>query len=164
MDKKSYLLIDADILPPVFTGVIRAKELLADGKLSTAQAVKEAGISRSAFYKYKDSVRPFNDMLHGRIVTFQILLKDEPGILSGVLNVFAGTGVNILTINQNIPANGCAVVTVNAETSGLQGSLQDLLTKLNMTAETSTLRRSLEEVLGDAKASPGVLKCEILAG
>ena len=52
--------------------------------------------------------------------------------------------MNILTINQNIPANGCAVVT--------------------MTAETSTLRRSLEEVLGDAKASPGVLKCEILAG
>ena len=102
------------------------------------------GISRSAFYKYKDSVRPFNDMLHGRIVTFQILLKDEPGILSGVLNVFAGTGVNILTINQNIPANGCAVVT--------------------MTAETSTLRRSLEDVLGDTKASPGVLKCEILAG
>ena len=61
-----------------------------------------------------------------------------------MLNVFAGTGVNILTINQNIPANGCAVVT--------------------MTTETSTLRRSLEDVLGDAKASPGVLKCEILAG
>ena len=43
-------------------------------------AARAVGISRSAFYKYKDSVRPFNDMLHGRIVTFQILLKDEPGI------------------------------------------------------------------------------------
>ena len=83
-------------------------------------------------------------MLHGRIVTFQILLKDEPGILSAALNVFAGTGVNILTINQNIPVNGCAVVT--------------------MTAQTSALRRSIEEVLGDVVNSPGVLKCEILAG
>ena len=83
-------------------------------------------------------------MLHGRIVTFQILLKDEPGILSSTLNVFAGTGVNILTINQSIPVNGCAVVT--------------------MTAETSALRGSLEEVLRDVTVTSGVLKCEILAG
>ena len=102
------------------------------------------GISRSAYYKYKDAVRPFNDMLHGRIVTFQTMLKDEPGILSGLLNVFAGTGVNILTINQNIPVNGCAVVTI--------------------TAETSALQRSLEDMLNAAAGSPGVLKCEILAG
>ena len=133
-----YFIVEADAMPEIFRKVAEAKRLLENG------ATRAVGISRSAFYKYKDSVRPFNDMLHGRIVTFQILLKDEPGILSGVLNVFAGTGVNILTINQNIPANGCAVVT--------------------MTAETSTLRRSLEDVLGDAKASPGVLKCEILAG
>ena len=140
-----YFIVEADAMPEIFRKVAEAKRLLETGEETTVNsATRVVGISRSAFYKYKDSVRPFNDMLHGRIVTFQILLKDEPGILSGVLNVFAGTGVNILTINQNIHANGCAVVT--------------------MTAETSTLRRSLEEVLGDAKASPGVLKCEILAG
>ena len=141
----AYFIVEAGALPEVFLKVAEAKRLLETGEVDTVNlATRRVGISRSAFYKYKDTVRPFNDMLHGRIVTFQILLKDEPGILSGVLNVFAGTGVNILTINQNIPANGCAVVT--------------------MTAETSTLRRSLEDVLGDAKASPGVLKCEILAG
>ena len=102
------------------------------------------GISRSAFYKYKDAVRPFQDMLHGRIVTFQMMLKDEPGILSHMLNLFASSGANILTINQGLPINGCAVVTVNAETSGLQGSLQDLLTKLN--------------------SVDGVLRSEVLAG
>ena len=134
-----YFIVEADAMPEIFRKVAEAKRLLETGEETTVNsATRVVGISRSAFYKYKDSVRPFNDMLHGRIV------KDEPGILSGVLNVFAGTGVNILTINQNIPANGCAVVT--------------------MTAETSTLRRSLEDVLGDAKASPGVLKCEILAG
>lgn len=84
-------------------------------------------------------------MLHGRIVTFQTMLKDEPGILSGLLNVFAGTGVNILTINQNIPVNGCAVVTITAE-------------------DPPALQRSLEDMLSAAAGSPGVLKCEILAG
>ena len=132
-------------MPEVFLKVAEAKRLLDTGEETTVnRAARAVGISRSAFYKYKDAVHPFNDMLHGRIVTFQILLKDEPGILSNTLNVFAGTGVNILTINQNIPVNGCAVVT--------------------MTAETSALRGSLEEVLLDAGAAPGVIKCEILAG
>lgn len=140
-----YFIIEASAMPEIFLKVAEAKRLLDTGEETTVNAAARAvGISRSAFYKYKDTVRPFNDMLHGRIVTFQILLKDEPGILSAALNVFAGTGVNILTINQNIPVNGCAVVT--------------------MTAQTSALRRSIEEVLGDVVNSPGVLKCEILAG
>ena len=102
-----YFIVEADAMPEIFRKVAEAKRLLETGEETTVNgATRAVGISRSAFYKYKDSVRPFNDMLHGRIVTFQILLKDEPGILSGVLNVFAGTGVNILTINQNIPANG----------------------------------------------------------
>ena len=145
MAERRFLLVDAEVLPEVFVKVLQAKELLASGAVNNiSAAAKQAGISRSAFYKYKDAARPFNDMLHGRIVTFQTMLKDEPGILSGLLNVFAGTGVNILTINQNIPVNGCAVVTI--------------------TAETSALQRSLEDMLSAAAGSPGVLKCEILAG
>ena len=130
----NYYIVDAEALPEIFRKVVE----------TVNQAVQLAGISRSAFYKYKDAVRPFQDMLHGRIVTFQIMLKDEPGILSHVLNLFAGSGANILTINQGIPINGCAVVTVNAETSGLEGSLQELLARLN--------------------GAEGVLRGEILAG
>ena len=140
-----YFIVEASAMPEIFRKVAEAKRLLETGEETTVNgAARAVGISRSAFYKYKDAVRPFNDMLHGRIVTFQTLLRDEPGILSGLLNVFAGTGVNILTINQNIPTNGCAVVTI--------------------TAETSALRRTLEEMLEAAASSPGVLKCEILAG
>ena len=140
-----FYIVAAEALPEIFIKVAEAKRMLQTGEAGTVgAATRKAGISRSAFYKYKDAVRPFNDMLHGRIVTFQTMLRDEPGILSGLLNVFAGTGVNILTINQNIPSNGCAVVTI--------------------TAETSALRRSLEEMLDAAASSPGVLKCEILAG
>ena len=141
----NYYIVDAEALPEIFRKVVDARRMLDIGEAETVnQAVQLAGISRSAFYKYKDAVRPFQDMLHGRIVTFQIMLKDEPGILSHVLNLFAGSGANILTINQGIPINGCAVVTVNAETSGLEGSLQELLARLN--------------------GAEGVLRGEILAG
>ena len=141
----NYYIVDAEALPEIFRKVVDARRMLDTGEAETVnQAVQLAGISRSAFYKYKDAVRPFQDMLHGRIVTFQIMLKDEPGILSHVLNLFAGSGANILTINQGIPINGCAVVTVNAEPSGLEGSLQELLARLN--------------------GAEGVLRGEILAG
>ena len=108
-----YFIVEADAMPEIFRKVAEAKRLLETGEERTVnRAVQAVNISRSAFYKYKDAVRPFHDMLHGRIVTFQVLLRDEPGILSGVLNVLSGTGMNILTINQNIPVNGCAVVTM----------------------------------------------------
>ena len=143
--KPKYFIVEAEKLPEVFIKVVEAKRMLELREVSTInEAAQRVGISRSAFYKYKDAVRPFQDMLHGRIVTFQIMLKDEPGILSHVLNLFAGSGANILTINQGIPINGCAVVTVNAETSGLEGSLQELLARLN--------------------GAEGVLRGEILAG
>ena len=144
-DTAKYFIVEASAMPEIFRKVAQAKRLLETGEQNTVNgAALAVGISRSAFYKYKDAVHPFNDMLHGRIVTFQAMLKDEPGILSGVLNIFAGTGMNVLTINQNIPVNGCAVVTVTAETSALQSSL--------------------EELLAQAGEAPGVIKCEILAG
>ena len=110
---EGYFIVEASSMPEIFRKVAQAKRLLETGEETTVNgAARAVGISRSAFYKYKDAVRPFNDMLHGRIVTFQTMLRDEPGILSGLLNLFAGTGINILTINQNIPVNGCAVVTM----------------------------------------------------
>ena len=140
-----YFIVEASAMPEIYRKVAQAKSLLETGEETTVNAASRAvGISRSAFYKYKDAVRPFHDMLQGRIVTMQMLLRDEPGALSGVLNTLAGTGVNVLTINQNLPVNGCAVVTVTAETSRLEGSMEDLL-------------RACKEAVG-------VVKCEILAG
>lgn len=140
-----YFIVEASAMPEIYRKVAQAKNLLETGEETTVNAASKAvGISRSAFYKYKDAVRPFHDMLQGRIVTMQMLLRDEPGALSGVLNTLADTGVNVLTINQNLPVNGCAVVTITAETSRLEGSMEDLL-------------RACKEAVG-------VIKCEILAG
>ena len=107
-------------------------------------ATRLAGISRSAFYKYKDSVQPFNDMKSEHIITFYAMLKDTAGVLSRVLSVFATSGANILTINQSIPTNGCAAVTISAE--------------------TSDMAESLEQLLADVAGLDGVVKFEILAG
>lgn len=140
-----YFIVDAKVLPEIFLKVVDAKRLMETGEAATVnQAASQVGISRSAFYKYKDSVRPFNDMLNGRIVNVQILLKNEPGALSAVLNSFARCGANILTINQGIPAGGSAVVSIGAETSGL----------------TMTTEEMLEQVSGES----GVVRCEILGG
>lgn len=140
-----YFIVEAEALPEIYRKVVETKRLLDTGEAGTVNyATQMTGISRSAFYKYKDAVRPFNDMLQGRIVTFQVMLKDEPGVLSSLLNQFAVTGGNILTINQGIPVSGCAAVTIGAETSGLEVSLEDLIAHLS----------SLD----------GVLRCEILAG
>lgn len=140
-----YFIVEADALPEVFRRVAEAKRLLETGETETVNAATlAAGISRSAFYKYKDAVHPFNDMLHGRIVTFQTMLKDETGVLSAVLNLFAREGGNILTINQSLPVSGRAVVTI--------------------TAETSELKLSLEEMIAAVTATTGVIRCEILAG
>jgi chorismate mutase len=111
---------------------------------AVGEAARAVGISRSAFYKYKDAVRPFNDMMTGRIVTLQCLLKDEPGVLSSILAQFATSGANILTINQSIPTNGCAAVTIAAETGGMGTEIEEML-----------------RVLRDIR---GVVRCEILAG
>ena len=140
-----YFIVEGEALPEIFLKVAQAKRLLETGEETTVNgAARQAGISRSAFYKYKDAVRPFNDMLHGRIVTFQVVVKDEPGNLSSVLSIFAGCGANILTINQNIPSGGCAAVSIAAETSGLE--------------------MTLEELVSAAERLPGVVRCEVLAG
>lgn len=140
-----YFIVEASAMPEIFRKVAEAKRLLETGEETTVNgAARAVGISRSAFYKYKDAVRPFNDMLNGRIVTFQIMMKDEPGVLSAVLNIFARTGGNILTINQGIPVSGCAAVTIGAETSGLEEPVEDLMNRV--------------------AAQEGVIRCEILAG
>ena len=140
-----YYIVAANALPEVFIKVAEAKRMMQTGEADTVgDATRKAGISRSAFYKYKDSVQPFNDMKAEHIITFYGMLKDNTGVLSRVLGIFASSGANILTINQSIPTNGCAAVTISAE--------------------TSEMAESLEQLLADLSGLDGVVKFEILAG
>ncbi len=129
-----FYVVDAAALPTVFIKVAEAKRLLDRGSASTVgAAAKAVGISRSAFYKYKDYILPFENLMAGRIITFQMTLHDEPGLLSSILAIFAQCGTNILTINQTMPINSCAVVTITAETNRMTSSLEALLLSLQST-------------------------------
>ncbi len=140
-----YYIVEASALPEVFLKVAEAKRLLATGQASTVnEATKLTDISRSAFYKYRDAVQPFQKMNVSRVITFQFLLHDEPGTLSTMLTIFAQEKLNLLTINSITPSNGCAIVTISAETTEMSASLDELLHQLSST--------------------PGVIKAEVLAG
>ncbi len=131
MDLPKYFIVEAEALPEVFLKVAEAKRLLETGRVSTVNdAARLTGISRSAFYKYRDAITPFRNMLSGRILSFQLLLRDERGLLSSILSIFAQFGANILTIHQTVPTGGSASVSISAETGQLHGSVEMLLQEL----------------------------------
>lgn len=139
-----YFIVESAALPEIFLKVVEAKRLLATGEASTVnEATKMLDISRSAFYKYRDCVQPFRDMTTSRIITFQFLLRDEPGALQAILRAFCDHYLNLMTVNSITPSNGCAVVTIAAETAKADISLDDMMMLLQETA--------------------GVIKAEILA-
>ena len=125
-----YYIVEAAALPDIFRKVAEAKRLLETGETDKVNvATRAVGISRSAFYKYRDTIAPFQNLMAGRIITFQMMLKDKAGVLSEILAIFANCGANILTINQSIPT-GRAMVTISAETSNLSCTLEALTQKI----------------------------------
>ena len=145
VQKNKFYIVEASALPEVFLKVAEVKRLLSTGEAATVNdASKIVGISRSAFYKYRDAIMPFQNMMTNRVITFQFMLQDQQGVLSLILKVFAESGANIQTINSVSPSNGCAFLTITAETTGLALSLEELLHRL--------------------EGIPGVIRAEILAG
>ena len=129
MDNNStYFLVDSVILPDVFSKVIEVKKILSTGRIKTVNdAVKEVGLSRSAFYKYKDFVFPFYETSRGRVITLFFVVEDFAGILSSIINKIAKAKANIITINQNVPINGLADVTVSIATTGMTMDIGELM-------------------------------------
>ena len=126
-----FFIVEAAALPEIFLKVAEAKRMLETGETDKVnEATKAVGISRSAFYKYRDTISPFQNLMAGRIINFQLMLKNKAGVLSALLAIFAACGANILTINQAIPTGGRAMATVSAETGELQCSLEELLHRI----------------------------------
>jgi len=127
MNEKNLILADASVLPDALIKTLEAKRLLESGSVKSASAAAAAaGISRSAFYKYKDSVFSYGKN-GGNTVTVQMVLKNRPGVLSGVLGMIHSFGGNILTLNQSIPSGGRAGVSVSVQTDHLTASVDELI-------------------------------------
>lgn len=131
MTNSEFFLVKSDMLPEIFVKVMSVKRLLSSGKAeSVNEAVQRIGLSRSAYYKYKDAVMPFYETTRGRLVTLIFAVENFPGILSGIINCMARVKANVLTINQNIPINGLADVSISIETDRMTVELENLLDEL----------------------------------
>ncbi|MEC0093130.1 ACT domain-containing protein [Paenibacillus macquariensis] len=126
--KERYYLVREDILPEAVIKTMQVKQLLAVGDVKTVhEAVEQVGLSRSAFYKYKDGIHLINQLERERIVTISIDLEHRSGMLSKVLSLVAGLGGNVLTMHQSIPLQGIANVVISVEISRLSEGLGDML-------------------------------------
>lgn len=138
MTDRKFLIIDTTILPDIFEKVLETKELLRTGKArGVTEATQMTGISRSTFYKYKDYVSAPSEGSRGQKVTITLLLNHAPGNLSQILSIMAECNVNILTINQDIPINGIANVSITFDISEATVSVDEILEKLNHLEGTS---------------------------
>ena len=133
MSKLNYVLVNADILPEVYRKVLEAKNYLASGDAQSAtQAAKMAGISRSAYYKYKDSVFEYNPENSEEIETLSLTLVDTKGVLSAVINEIFLVDANVLSINQDVPQNGVAKVSLTMRIAEMSVSFEELIEKLKV--------------------------------
>lgn len=101
MNKSHLIVVDSSVLPEVILKVLQVKKIMANKEAkSSAAACKLVGVSRSAYYKYRDCVYSYEEKLMQKIITLYMLLKDEPGVLSSVLVSLHNLSANILTVNQ----------------------------------------------------------------
>lgn len=143
LKKDKFYLVQEDILPEAIKKTIKVKEILKLGEAKTInEAVERMDLSRSAYYKYKDYVFPFYEIAQGKIVSITISMSNDPGMLSSILRAIAESNGSILTINQDIPLQGIANVTI--------------------AFETKDLSTTLEECLDNIRSIRGILKVEIL--
>ncbi len=130
-----YYLVRADILPEAMQKTLDAKALLDSGKVKKInEAVQAVDLSRSAFYKYKDGIFPFHTMVKEKIITLSIHLEDRSGTLSKLLSVVAEVGANVLTINQTIPLQGRATITLSIETASMGVEIDKLVKEIQQLA------------------------------
>lgn len=127
--ERRFLLVDVDVLPEVFLKVLYAKELLASGKAKNiSAATREADLSRSAFYKYKDCI--FDARNDRQVITVNATLLDQTGALQSLLAGISAAGGSVVTINQATPESGAAKVSVSVRTDTMQMSVEEMLTRL----------------------------------
>ena len=126
-----FYLVHSDVLPEAMKKTIQAKELLEHGHVKTIfEAVQEVDLSRSAYYKYKDTVFPFKTLVKEKIITLFFHIEDRTGTLSRLLKVVASSGCNVLTIHQTIPIQGKANVTLSLDISNIEHEIGELIHRL----------------------------------
>lgn len=128
MEKVKYYLVNASILPATYARVMEAKGYLASGEATSATAAaKMAGLSRSTYYKYKDAIFEYNGEDGDEAATISAKLKDNAGVLSALMSELYRAGANVLSVNQSVPVNSVADVSVTVRVTQMTISLNELV-------------------------------------
>ena len=101
---------------------------MKNNNLTIYDAVKEFNLSRSAFYKYKDTIFPIDRLEEQtRNLTLILYVQDEVGMLAFVLNKIAELKGSVLTIHQSLPMKDRATITISLNASNIELSLEELM-------------------------------------
>ncbi|SCT84060.1 ACT domain-containing protein [Staphylococcus xylosus] len=137
MDKKDYkkfYLIREDVLPESVVKTLKIKEVLKnDPSLSIFEAVKQFDLSRSAFYKYRDTIFPIDEKMEStREFTLILYVNDIIGMLAEVLNTLSSLSLSVLTIHQSIPMESRATITLSLDAKGTNLEIDDVMEALRV--------------------------------
>ena len=136
-----YLIIHKSILPEYYEKVLEARHLLEDGRIKdVSQAVREVGISRSTYYKYKDYILEPTDFSGGRKAVLSMMLTHERGVLSALLIKISDARANVLTITQSLPIHDMASVTLSLDLSGITLTVAELVDAISATPGVDSVR------------------------
>ena len=136
-----YLIVHKSILPDYYEKVLEARHLMDSGKVKeVSQAVRQVGISRSTYYKYKDFIFEPTDMAGSRKAVLSMMLDHTPGVLSALLRCISEAGASVLTITQSLPIHDMASVTLSLDLSDMTLAMSELVASIAATAGVDNVR------------------------
>ena len=137
----NYLIVHKCILPEYYEKVLECRRLMESGKVKeVSQAVKQIGISRSTYYKYKDYIFEPTDLTGSRKAVFSMMLDHAPGVLSSLLACISGLGASVLTITQSLPIHNKASVTISIDITDVCETMDSLSDRLEAIPGLDNLR------------------------
>ena len=137
----NYLIVHKSILPEYYEKVLACRRLMESGKCrEVSQAVKQVGISRSTYYKYKDYIFEPSDLSSSRKAVFSMMLDHAPGVLSSLLSRISEVGASVLTISQSPPIHNKASVTISIDITDVTESADQLSSRLSEIPGLDNLR------------------------
>ena len=138
---ENYLIVHKSILPDYYETVLAVRRRLESGQgKDVSQACREAGISRSTYYKYKDYIFEPNDLTGSRKAVFSMMLAHGPGVLSGLLKCLSDLGASVLTITQSLPIHGMASLMLSIDLSQISRGIDEMTAELSAIAGVENVR------------------------
>ena len=131
-DNRKFYLIREDVLPESVIKTLKVKDALKNNSnLSIYDAVKQFNLSRSAFYKYRETIFPVDEkILDQREFTLILYVNDIVGMLAQVLNAISQLQLSVLTIHQSVPIEDKATITLSLNARNSNLSIDEVIESL----------------------------------